>query len=340
MNNIKISVIIPVYNVEKYIRQCIDSVVNQTLKDIEIIVVNDGTKDNSMKIINEYISDKRIIVINKENGGLSSARNVGMKLAKGEYIYFLDSDDFINEETLEILYNNSENADIVFSSFTYYNEKFKTNKKSKFKFPFNNYINKGIYFLYNGEEINVWNKLYKFSFLRKYKFSFIENIIYEDQDFGFKTFMMAQSVKYINNYNYNYRIFREGSIMSIKNRELEIFSVQILQKEMRNFLLNEKLETFQKIRTYIKLKSFDFWEKELKNESTKLEVLNFEKKLEEIYKNNIFNSLEKIILANDIRILLKNKNINILNKLYWNYKIVNIRMIKGVIKNALKNFMF
>ena len=104
MKNIKISVIIPVYNVEKYIIECIESIINQTLKDIEIIVVNDGTKDNSIKIVEEYLSDKRIKIINKANGGLSSARNEGMKVAKGEYIYFIDSDDFINEDVLEVLY--------------------------------------------------------------------------------------------------------------------------------------------------------------------------------------------------------------------------------------------
>ena len=82
MNDIKISVIVPVYNVEKYIRKCIESIINQTFKDIEIIIVNDGTKDNSIKIAEEYLSDKRIKIVNKENGGLASARNAGMRVAK------------------------------------------------------------------------------------------------------------------------------------------------------------------------------------------------------------------------------------------------------------------
>ena len=84
MENIDVSVIIPVYGVEKYIRQCLESVIDQTLKSIEIIVVNDGTKDNSMKIVEEYLNDRRIKIINKENGGQSSARNAGLKEAKGE----------------------------------------------------------------------------------------------------------------------------------------------------------------------------------------------------------------------------------------------------------------
>ena len=94
MNKIKVSVIIPVYNVEEYIEECLDSVVNKKLKEIEIIIVNDGTQDNSMKKIERFLSDKRMIVINKENGGVSSARNTGMKIAKGEYISFIDPDDY------------------------------------------------------------------------------------------------------------------------------------------------------------------------------------------------------------------------------------------------------
>ena len=144
MKNIKISVIIPVYNVEKYIIECIESIINQTFKDIEIIVVNDGSKDNSIKIVEEYLSDKRLKIINKENRGLSSARNKGMKIARGEYIYFIDSDDFINEDVLEVLYKNleSERFDIIFSNFSFYNDKTKKEKKSKFNFPFKENINK------------------------------------------------------------------------------------------------------------------------------------------------------------------------------------------------------
>ena len=101
MNEIKVSVIIPVYNVEEYIEECLDSVVNQTLKEIEIIIVNDGTQDNSMKRIERLLPDKRITIINKENGGVSSARNTCMKIAKGEYISFIYPDDFIKLSMME-----------------------------------------------------------------------------------------------------------------------------------------------------------------------------------------------------------------------------------------------
>ena len=117
----KISVIIPVYNVEKYLRMCLESVLAQTFTDWQAICVNDGSPDNSDKILAEYAArDNRFVVVNKENGGLSDARNVGMKHATGEYIMFLDSDDFIHPQTMEIAYKmvKRDNSDIV--AYTYH----------------------------------------------------------------------------------------------------------------------------------------------------------------------------------------------------------------------------
>ena len=116
----KISIIIPMYNVEKYLRRCLDSVKNQTFQDWQAICVDDGSPDNSGKIAESYAADdKRFVVVHKENGGLSDARNAGMPKATGEYIMFLDSDDFIHPQTMEIAYSLAQrnNSDIV--SFTY-----------------------------------------------------------------------------------------------------------------------------------------------------------------------------------------------------------------------------
>ena len=115
-----ISIIIPVYNVEKYLRRCLDSVLNQTFSDWEAICVNDGSPDNSDKILAEYAArDKRFKIVNKTNGGLSDARNAGMKVATGKYIMYLDSDDFIHPQTMELAHAMAvrDNSDIV--SFTY-----------------------------------------------------------------------------------------------------------------------------------------------------------------------------------------------------------------------------
>ena len=135
MKEIKVSLVIPVYNVEKYIRQCLESVIDQTLKDIEIIIVNDGTRDNSMEIVEEYISDERIKIINKENGGLSSARNTGILAAQGKYICFIDSDDFIEKTMMEELYNKIEetNSDVTDSDVFLYDNKIHEIKERKNK---------------------------------------------------------------------------------------------------------------------------------------------------------------------------------------------------------------
>ena len=116
----KVSVIIPIYNVEKYLERCLKSVINQSLKDLEIICVNDGSEDKCIDILNFYQDkDSRIIVINKKNGGLSSARNAGIKRARGEYIYFIDPDDYIESWALEdlIYVSQKNNCDVVISGY-------------------------------------------------------------------------------------------------------------------------------------------------------------------------------------------------------------------------------
>ena len=116
----KVSIIVPVYNVEKYLKRCINSLINQTLQDIEIIVVDDGSTDNSGQIIKEYQEkNSNIKYYKKENGGLSDARNYGMKYAPSEYIAFLDSDDFVDKTMYEKMYNKAieENADYVECDF-------------------------------------------------------------------------------------------------------------------------------------------------------------------------------------------------------------------------------
>ena len=103
-----ISIIVPIYNVSKYLDKCLNSLINQTYKNIEIILINDGSTDNSISICLKYKKkDKRIRLYNKKNGGLSSARNMGIKYSKGNYLFFVDSDDFLDLEIIEYLYNKT-----------------------------------------------------------------------------------------------------------------------------------------------------------------------------------------------------------------------------------------
>lgn len=191
MEKIKVSVIIPVYNVENYIKECVESVINQTLKEIEIIIVNDGTKDNSIKKIEKYLSDSRVILINKENGGVSSARNAGLKIARGEYISFIDSDDFIELTMLEDLYNESKGMDIVLSNFA------RIDNLGNIKIEKNNFknleIKEGSYF-YNIELGYVVNRIYNHEFLKKVNVKFREKMLLEDLLFSLKIFSKAKKL--------------------------------------------------------------------------------------------------------------------------------------------------
>lgn len=162
-----ISVIVPIYNVEKYLNKCIESIINQSYSNLEIILVDDGSKDSSGIMCDSYIlKDKRIKVIHKENGGLSDARNVGLDKAKGEYIVFIDSDDWIDEKMIEILYNiiKKNNSDIsICDYFLAYNEEIQTQKEDIEIINLSNI--EALKTIYDKDlgvcMIVAWNKLYK-----------------------------------------------------------------------------------------------------------------------------------------------------------------------------------
>ena len=179
----KVSIIVPVYNVEKYLKRCLDSLVNQTLKDIEIICVNDGSTDGSLAILDEYVrNDDRIVVINQENSGLSVARNNGIGVAKGEYLGFVDSDDWVSEDYFEKLHNSAiqNNAEIAVGGIIrlhrFNRRKFLTFDKEIVTSD----INLKFELCDMPEKSYVWNKIYKSSKLKEIGLKFEEGIVFED----------------------------------------------------------------------------------------------------------------------------------------------------------------
>lgn len=206
-----VSVIIPIYNVEKYIDKCLRSVVNQTLKNIEIILVNDGTEDNSMHIAKNYIEiDRRIKVINKTNGGLSSARNAGLEVAKGEYILFIDSDDYIESNMIEEMYNLAliNDLDIVMCGFN----RIELDNMYKIKPPIScniKYNKSDIFNIISNSTNNitwfVWRNLYKLSLLNNNSIRFNQSVkIGEDTCFNLEAFLASSSIMCIDKELYNY----------------------------------------------------------------------------------------------------------------------------------------
>jgi glycosyltransferase involved in cell wall biosynthesis len=215
MANPKVSVIIAVYNTEEYLKQCLDSVCNQTLKGIEIICVNDGSSDGSLSILEEYASkDKRIIVISQENQGAGAARNVGLEIAKGKYVAFVDSDDWVELNMLENLYARAEeaNADIVLHSYrTFYGdlEQFRNNNRFDMEL-----LKVSDIFSYKCAPeifkicmVNVTTKFYNRLFIvSKEKLRFQNLFTCNDVYFGYGSILLADKITSVNGYFYNYRV--------------------------------------------------------------------------------------------------------------------------------------
>ena len=216
----KVSLIIPVYNVENYIEKCLNSVVNQTLKDMEVIIVNDGSKDLSKQKIQKYLEKYPWIkYLEKENGGLSDARNYGMPYATGKYIAFLDSDDYVEETMYEEMYNiaEKENADMVDCDFVW-------------EYP--NRKRKDIGEIYKTKKemiekcrVVACNKIIKREILEKTKIKFPVGLRYEDMEFFYKLVPYINKVSFIKKCFVHY-VQRENSIANTQNvRTKEIFII-------------------------------------------------------------------------------------------------------------------
>ena len=216
----KFSIIIPVYNVEEYIDKCLDSVLNQTYDNFEVIIVNDGTLDNSQSIINKYVKkDKRFKSYKKENGGLSSARNYGVKYATGNYLLFIDSDDFIELDYLEkisrILKNND--IEILKTNINICDINGKTVRKEMG-------LNRSGYVKFTDltqlEFIDsVGSYIYNLDFYKKNNFSFKDGLYHEDFGLMLEILVKAKKVYYFNYYFYNY-VIRNDSIMTSNSFEI------------------------------------------------------------------------------------------------------------------------
>lgn len=250
---VKVSVIIPVYNVEKYVKECLLSVMGQTLNEIEIICINDGSTDKSWEIVQELTAgDSRFILLeNEKNSGLAYTRNRGLITAQGEYVYMLDSDDTIDEEALEQLFaiGKAEQLEVVVFSADLLFENDELKKKfSKYKKTFRQQYEeimsgKDLFILLQENQdwiSQVQRFFYKREFLLENEISFINGMVHEDEPFSFEVLMKATKVKCIKNAFFNRR-FREESIMTGKKnyKNLEgylmilcrIFQLQRTQKE-------------------------------------------------------------------------------------------------------------
>lgn len=249
-NNELISVIVPVYKVEEYLKKCVDSIINQTYSNLEIILVDDGSPDNCGKICDEYAkSDARVKVIHKENGGLSSARNAGLDVAKGEYISFVDSDDMIKESFIEVLYklcidNKCDISECGYLRFQSEDELLNKNKATASIKVYSNYeMQKKIYDEECVKTVVVWNKLYKKYIYEKMRFPFGK--IHEDEYTTYKAFFVSKTNVAVTDLNlYFYRINQNG-ITGQKFNTKRLDALGALEERKKFYLKNGEKELYE-----------------------------------------------------------------------------------------------
>lgn len=288
----KFSVIVPVYNVEKYIEKCIDSIEKQTFKDYEVIVVNDGTKDNSI----ELIKDRKVKIINQKNKGLSAARNTGVKHAKGEYLIFLDSDDYWEEDLLKEINNSLEDdPDVVRFQIQEVDEENNIIKK---------YSEESFTSL-NGEDAfeaitkyhfveNAWCYAIKKKYYLKEKFAFKEGTIHEDFGLIPLIIIKAKKVNSISYIGYNY-LQRAGSIMSSNNYDK-------IQKKVKDFYTHYKYLMSEINKTNLNKEIF----KSFVSNSMLLKICELDKKdykyyLKILRKERVFDNLQTDTIQRKIK---------------------------------------
>lgn len=346
MDTIKVSVIIPVYNTSLYLEKCLRTVMNQSLKEIEIICVNDGSTDNSLEILERLQKeDNRIIIINKKNGGSSSARNTGLKIVKGEYIIHIDSDDWIDNDYLKSLYETAKknDLDIVVSDFI-----------NEIKNKFNHIIERDILieeneictgkeamtiFLSSGLGVAVWNKLIKKDLYKNNNMFFNKEIFfnYEDINFMYKITYYANRVGRKSKKCYHYRIGENNGsqllkLVKIKDAlnafsDLKNFYKKSNEIELLKLIMRKEIMILTNL--FIQ---FEINEKQEENEYEEILniFLNLIKEHPFILTKKIKESIKIIILFNLIKIFPNKYSFYILKKLYKFFrKLKNYKRYKG-----------
>ena len=297
-----ISVIIPVYNGEKYIRKCLDSVINQTKKEIEIVVVNDGSTDNTESIIKEY-KDKRITYFKNNNHGIGYSRNFGVSKSSGKYIMFLDSDDYIDKDECKLLYEKclEDDLDISICDFykVYNNDLIEVNlgdfKSSSLK------DNPDII----TEFLNPWGKLYNKKILTDNKIKFVENLKYEDAPFVIETFCNAKKIGKVNK-PLHYYVIHGNSETTV--RDEKCFDILKIVDKIRKYTKDKEYlkDKIDKLTVRI-LTNYTIQQRMQKNKKIGMkfidEAFSYLKKEVPDYKNNKYyenRGMKKIIEKNKL----------------------------------------
>lgn len=314
----EVSIIIPIYNAEKYLKRCLDTVVNQTFKSLEIILINDGSTDDSLRIMNEYKGNyNNVEIINQENSGQGEARNKGVSIAKGEYITFADADDWLSENYVEVLYDaiKKNNADIsVCNMIMVMSRTFNEIKSVKFPRAELNGDN-AVRDLLQDKELKSypWGKLYKKSIFIQNNIMFPARMFYEDLAIIFQAFYYSSKVTLVNEYCYYY-FQSEDSSTRAPNPKTIYDRLEALRMVQRFLIKNSSMDKYKYeyyhfcfFHLYIMCRKINVWKLDI----TYNEVINIILKLinkEEISKDLLDKTLLNKKQKREL-FLLKNQKI-------------------------------
>lgn len=337
----KVSILVPCYNVQKYVKQCMDSLINQTLKEIEIIAINDGSTDNTLQILQDYAArDARIIIIDKANEGYGKSMNLGLNKARGKYIGIVESDDWAELDMFEVLYKLAEKNHVQVVKSAHYSYSNGKNKKTKFLADseldrvIDPKIDSSIFYY----QPSIWSALYERAFLEKYQINFLESpgASYQDVGFNFKVWAMASRVYYTPRTFIHYREDNVDSSVKSKNK---IFCVCDEWENIEDYL--SKYPIYKKsslcLRSHVKLGNYIWNLHRLKGDSQEA----FRKRFAYEYKKLLLDKVLKKDCFSTSRYL---KLMRVLfpeslkwKACYWGQKILR-PIIKDVIKSNRKYY--
>lgn len=315
---IKVSIVVPVYNAEKYLKKCLDSLINQSLKDIEIIIINDGSTDNSEEVIKNY-QDKKIRYIYQANEGVGKTRNKAINIAKGKYIMFVDADDYVSNHFCETMYNKAENEKLDLAICDYFEDRGYISEIRFSDFPSSSLKNDPS--LINKINLGPCNKIYSTKMLKENNIYFVENLKYEDAPFVVKAIINAKKIGKVNECLTYYVIHNNSQTTTRDKRIADILSIcKIISDEMNkhNYLKDSATNLIVMILCDYTIQQRYINDKKFRNNF----IDEAFKQLDELDPNwrqcsylNRFNFYEKLVKSNKL-----------LTKLYcslYNYKLVN-----------------
>lgn len=315
----KVSLIVPTYNVEQYLVECMESITNQTLEDIEVICINDGSTDGSLSILQSYADkDKRIIIVDKENGGYGIGMNIGLEIATGEYIGIVEPDDFVPVNMFGNLYDIAKGNNLDFVKADFYRFERATNGDMFLTYHHLSKKEEDYNVVFNPSEtpeairwiMNTWSGIYKREFLNKWNIRHNETpgASFQDNGFWFQTFVFATRAMIIDKLYYMNR--RDNPNSSVKNMQ-KVFCVNVEYDHIKDVLI-EHPETWNRFKSYYTLKRFHNCLTTLRriDNSCKLDYVNrFSKEMKRAYQlDEIDEELFTAAERDNIKLLINQPN--------------------------------